>query len=482
MCRTRSAGAGFLFVTIKFTFHGAAGEVTGSCCHVACPDTEFLVDCGMFQGGHEAATRNAHSPPVDPVAQRFVVLTHAHLDHSGLLPAFAACGFGGPIYATPATCDLVAVLWRDSANIQEREAAWAEERGAAGHAGGHGDDAPLYNMADVECCLAQLHLVDYDSEVVPAPGLRLRLRDAGHILGSAIAEIWHGTRERATKFVFSGDLGQPGSPLHPAPAQIAEGDIIVVESTYGNRLHKSFVATLNETAQVLCNTLPRGNVVIPAFAVGRTQEMLYVLADLARQGRVPRLNVFVDSPLATAATTIQTRHAYLLNAATHGLSEWLTSDQDRIRIKFTESPEESKTINTITRGAVIVSASGMCDAGRVKHHLKHNLPRCECAVVFVGFQAAGTLGRQLVDGGREVRIFRTPVPVRASVHTIGGLSAHADQAALLAWLGAFTAPPDRAFVVHGEFQTATEFAALAQSRLAWRDVRVPARGESFDVA
>jgi metallo-beta-lactamase family protein len=436
----------------------------------------------MFQGGHEAAAKNAHSPPVDPLAQRFVVLTHAHLDHSGLLPAFAARGFRGPIYATPATCDLVAVMWRDSANIQEKEAAWAAERRDAGHDRGHGVDAPLYTMADVESCMALLHPVDYDTEFVPAPGLRVRFRDAGHILGSAIAEVWHSDQQRSTKFVFSGDLGQPGSPLLPPPACIADADVVVVESTYGNRLHKSLAATLDELAQVLSSTLARGNVVIPAFAVGRTQQVLYVLADLARAGRVPQLNVFVDSPLATAATTIQTRHANLLNAATLELFEWLTSRQDSIRIKFTESPEESMAINAVTRGAVIVSASGMCDAGRVKHHLKHNLPRDGCAVVIVGFQAGGTLGRQLVDGAREVRIFRTPVPVRASVHTIGGLSAHADQAALLAWLGAFSAAPAQAFVVHGELQTATEFAALVKDHLAWRNVHVPTRGEGFDVA
>jgi metallo-beta-lactamase family protein len=469
-------------VNINLAFLGAAGEVTGSCYHVTCPGVQFLVDCGMFQGGREAAAKNQDAPAVDPKGQRFVVLTHAHLDHSGLLPAFAARGFRGPIHATPATCDLLAVLWRDSANIQEKEAAWASERRAAGGGGGQRDDAPLYTMADVEHCLSLLCPTGYDTDVNPAPGLRFRFRDAGHILGSAIVELWCGEGNGASKLVFSGDLGQPGSPLLPDPTRIANADTLLVESTYGNRLHKTLAATLEELAQVLRATLPHGNVVIPAFAVGRTQEVLYVLADLARQGRVPLLNVFVDSPLATAATTIQARHADLLNAATHGLSEWLAGGQDRIRVRFTESPEDSMAINAVTSGAVIISASGMCDAGRIKHHLKHNLPRGECAVVFVGFQAGGTLGRQLVDGAREVRIFRAPVAVRASVHTIGGLSAHADQAALLGWLGAFAAPPARVFVVHGEHETATEFAELVRTRLAWPSVEVPSRGDTFDVA
>jgi metallo-beta-lactamase family protein len=434
----------------------------------------------MFQGGREAAAKNADSPAVDPKAQRFVVLTHAHLDHSGLLPAFAARGFRGPIHATPATCDLLAVLWRDSANIQEKEAAWASERHAT--VGGHRDAAPLYTMADVERCLSLLRPADYDADVNPIPGVRFRFRDAGHILGSAIVELWHGEGARAAKFVFSGDLGQPGSPLLHDPTRIATADVLVVESTYGNRLHKTLAATLDELAQVLCATLSRGNVVIPAFAVGRTQQVLFVLADLARQGRVPMLNVFVDSPLATAATAIQAQHAALLDAATLDLSDWMEGGQDRIRVRFTESPEESMAINAVTRGAVIISASGMCDAGRVKHHLKHNLPRSECAVVFVGFQAGGTLGRQLVDGAREVRIFRAPVPVRAGVHTIGGLSAHADQAALLGWLGAFAAPPARVFVVHGERETATGFAERVRATLAWPSVEVPLRGNAFDVA
>jgi metallo-beta-lactamase family protein len=465
-------------MTIDLTFLGAAGEVTGSCFHVVTATADFLVDCGMFQGGREAAAKNADAPPVAANDRQFVVLTHAHLDHSGMLPRFAAMGFRGPIYATPATCDLVGVMWRDSANIQEKEAAWASERRAHGGSG-QGAEVPLYTLADVEHCLTLLRPVRYDKEVAPAPGVRFRLRDAGHILGSSIAEVWCGEGKAATKLVFSGDLGQPGSPLLPDPTRIADADVLVVESTYGDRLHKTLGATLDEFAQVLRTTLPRGNVVIPSFAVGRTQEVLFVLADLARQGHVPPLDVFVDSPLATAATAIQARHAGLLNAATRELSAWQTGMQDRIRVRFTESAEDSMAINVVTSGAVIISASGMCDAGRVKHHLKHNLPRSECAVVFVGFQASGTLGRQLVDGAREVRIFREPVPVRASVHTIGGLSAHGDQAALMGWLGAFEAPPARVFVVHGERATSIGFADLVRARLEWPSVEVPARGDTF---
>jgi metallo-beta-lactamase family protein len=484
---------------VAITFLGAAGEVTGSCYRVDCREGRFLVDCGMFQGGRDADERNAGALDFDVAALDFVVLTHAHIDHSGLLPKLTARGFRGPIIATPATTDLARVMLPDSAHIQEKETEWARERDRqrpprnAGrrHADRarpgvdpRGDDGtePLYTLADAEHCLRQFRPQAYDVETAPKPGLALRFRDAGHILGSAIAEIWIGTGTARRKLVFSGDIGQPGRPVLADPTPVPDADMLVVESTYGDRLHKDLATTYDEFAGVLARTLPRGNVVIPAFAVGRTQEVLYVLADLVRLGRAPALTIFVDSPLATRATEITARYAATLDRESRDLAAWQAQHRDRVRVVFTESPQDSMAINEIRAGAVIVAASGMCDAGRIKHHLRLNLPRPECAIVFTGFQARGTLGRQIVDGATQVRLFRQDVPVRAGVHTIGGLSAHGDQAALLGWLGGFRQPPARAFVVHGERETSVGFAALIRERLHWPSVEIPARGDRMCIA
>ena len=457
-------------------FLGAAGEVTGSCFRVAVAGTEFLVDCGMFQGGREADAKNADAFDFDVRALAFVLLTHAHIDHSGLLPRLCARGFRGPVYTTSATIDLLGVMLPDSAHIQEMEARWAAEHPLPRRRGGV-DALPLYTVADAEACLRQLVAVPYGKSITPAAGITATFRDAGHILGSAIIELTLGERIASRRLVFSGDLGQPGRPMMNDPTPVRHADALVVESTYGDRLHKPLATTYDEFVQVLGTTLPRGNVIIPAFAVGRTQEVLHVLADLVRQARVPALTIFVDSPLATKASEITARYAATLDRESRDVTSWLAKHPDRVRIMFTETVEDSMAINRISRGAVVLSASGMCDAGRIKHHLRHNLPRAECAVVITGFQAAGTLGRQLVDGAARVRLFREDVPVRASIHTIGGLSAHADQAALIGWLRNFEAPPARTFVVHGERTTSAGFAARMRDTLHWPAVESPMRGE-----
>jgi metallo-beta-lactamase family protein len=469
----------------RLTFLGAAGEVTGSCFRVDAPGVHFLVDCGLFQGGRDADDKNRAALAFDVRALDFVILTHAHIDHSGLVPRLAALGYAGPVYATPATIDLLGVMLPDSAYLQQKEAEHEARNARAGggsgardaRAAGDGNEAPLYTVADAERSLRLLKPVAFDTLYEPAPGVRLRYREAGHILGSAIVELWLGTGASARKIVFSGDLGQPGRPVMVDPTPVGEADVLVVESTYGNRRHKSLATTYDELAGVLAATLPRGNVLVPAFAVGRTQEVLHVLAELVRRGRAEALTIFVDSPLARRATQITAKYAETLDRESRDLTRWLTQHRDRVRVQFTETPQESMAINNITRGAVIVAASGMCEGGRIRHHLRHNLPREECAVVFTGFQAAGTLGRQIVDGASRVRLFRDEVPVRASVHTIGGLSAHADQEALLGWLRGFRAPPRQAFVVHGERETAAGFAALVREQLRWASVTMPQRGD-----
>ncbi len=432
---------------MKLRFHGAAGEVTGSCCEVEAGGARFLVDCGMVQGGRLADARNRRFE-FDPREIDFVLLTHAHIDHSGLIPRLVAQGFGGAVYATQATCELLGVMLPDAGHLQEREADW---EGAA----------PLYTQAEAQASLLRLVPVRYDADAAPHAAVRCRFRDAGHILGSAIIELWVDGR----KLVFSGDLGQPGHPVVDDPAPIVEADVLLVESTYGDRDHKSLVQTLDEFAYAVNDTLAsrRGNVLIPAFAVGRTQDILSFLGELQRERRLPaRMRVYVDSPMALAATRITLRHAALPPVQ---------------QVHFVESLEESLAIDGVRSGAVILSASGMCEGGRIRRHLRQNLPRPECAVVFAGFQAAGTLGRRIVDGAPAVRLYGEEVPVRAKLFTIGGLSAHADRSALLAWAGGFRRPPRQTWVVHGEPLAAFSLRDALRER-GWT-AEVPQRGATI---
>jgi len=473
---------------MKLTFLGAAREVTGSSYLLEADGVRFLVDCGMFQGGRETRAKNCRAFPFDPATLDFVILTHAHIDHSGLLPRLVALGFKGAIHTTRATCDLLAVMLPDSAHIQEKEAEYANlnrfRHGMAkrepGARSAQRDTAPLYTVAQAQASLKRLNPVDYDLEVAPHPRVRCIFRDAGHILGSAIVEVWVGEGSRRRKIVFSGDLGQPARPLLRDPTPILDADYLLVESTYGDRDHKSMEATQDELVGAINDTLERkgGNVIIPAFAVGRTQDMLYLLADLTRQARIPKLSVFVDSPMATAATEITFRHMELLDAETHALMGKHGGAAHFRKLDFVEDVEESKALDRITGGAVIISASGMCEAGRIKFHLRANLPRRESTVLITGFQAAGTFGRRLVDGAKRVRLLGEDIPVRADLYTLGGLSAHADRTALLNWLGHFRIKPRQVFVVHGEETVATGFAAELQTQLGW-DVMAPSPGHSI---
>jgi metallo-beta-lactamase family protein len=447
---------------MQLTFCGAAGEVTGSCYLVDTGTVRFLVDCGMFQGGHDADLKNQNFPSFDPGSLDFVLLTHAHIDHSGMLPRLARLGFKGDIYTTQATIELLGVMLRDSAHIQAKEAEWAEQNP---HRRGHALTQPLYQLADVDDVMQQVQAVTYNTDVHPHSEVRCRFVDAGHILGSAVIEVWAGGK----KIVFSGDLGQPKRLILRDPTPVDEADVVLVESTYGNRLHKNLDDTLDELVEAIQKTLHRkGNVIMPAFTVGRAQEILYMLVDLTRQRRLQNLRVFVDSPMALAATEITLRHIELFNKEARELLAWGQERRKELPdIRFVQDANESMALNDIHSGAIIISASGMCDAGRIKHHLRHNLSRSECSVIFTGFQAMGTLGRRLVDGATHATIFGREIPVRASIHTIGGLSAHADQAGLLHWLGQFRKPPQHTYIVHGESSTAQLFCELVQERLGW---------------
>lgn len=470
---------------MKIQFLGAAGEVTGSRHSVEVmlsgQTKHFMVDYGMFQGGREATNKNLEPLPFSPKALDFVVLTHAHIDHSGLLPRLCAQGFAGPIYCTKATFELLKILLLDSAHLQRADVERAERKQKAGK--WHGEmPVALYSREDVELTLSQFQTLDYGQVQELVPGISLEFRNAGHILGSAIAILditEDGTKKK--RCVFSGDIGMKGKVLMPDPDLIHEADIVVVESTYGDRLHRSLQDTEDELVEVISSTMTaRGNIVMPAFAVGRTQEILFILIDLVRRGRLPHLSIWVDSPMATAATHLTQHFFAQLDGASQASFAWYKNNPSAVDLRFIADVEESKALNKIKGGAIIISASGMCDAGRIVHHLANNLPRPQNAIVITGFQAYGSLGRRLVDKVKKVRLFGEEVPVKASIHTIGGLSAHADQAGLLDWLKGFKKPPGKVFVVHGEPESSSVLAECIREELDWKNVIIPERLHTYE--
>ncbi len=470
---------------MKIQFFGAAGEVTGSRHLVQASlgghSRRFMIDYGMFQGGHEASLKNLEALPFSPKEISFVVLTHAHIDHSGLLPRLCAQGFSGPIYCTTATFELLKILLPDSAHLQFADVERAERKRKAGK--WHGDmPVALYSREEVEMTLGQFEVIDYGQVVKPWDGVQLEFRNAGHILGSAIAILdIQETDSPVKRCVFSGDIGMKGRVLMPDPAMIDEADVLVIESTYGDRLHRSLQETEAELVEVISSTMRgHGNVVIPAFAVGRTQEVLFLLIDLVRKDLLPHLSIWVDSPMATAATHLTHHFFSQLDEQSQKTFEWFKNNPEAVSLRFIADVEESKSLNKMKGGAIIISASGMCDAGRIVHHLANNLPHSQNAIIITGFQAYGSLGRRLVDKVPKVRLFGEEVLVKASIHTIGGLSAHADKAGLLDWLRGFKKSPQTVFVVHGEPNAANAFAMSIQNELGWKHVEIPERLRTYD--
>ena len=470
---------------MKIQFLGAAGEVTGSKylleMDLAQRSRRVIVDYGMFQGGREALEKNQGSLPILASEVDCVILTHAHIDHSGLLPRLCASGFKGPIYCTGATFELLKIMLPDSAHLQLADSERAAKKIKQGKWRGTAPE-PLYSAKEVEIALSQIRVVEYHQTLELFSGLRLSFYNAGHILGSAIAVLdIQETGADSKRCVFSGDLGMQRRPLMPDPEVVESADIVVVESTYGDRLHRTMVDTEDELVGVICKVMAEhGNIVMPAFAVGRTQEVLFVLIDLVRRGRLPNLNVWVDSPMATAATHLTEHFFAQLDPESQSTFAWLKENPAALHLRFIADLEESKALNRVKGGAIIISASGMCDAGRVLHHLLWNLPRAQNAVVITGFQAQGSLGRRLVDGVDSIRVMHQEVPVKASIHTIGGLSAHADQSGLLKWLKGFKKAPQKVFVTHGEEKSSHALAAAIQRELHWTHVTVPARNQIED--
>jgi len=458
---------------MHITFCGAAQQVTGSCFLFETSQSRFLVDCGMFQGHAATRARNLEPFPFDPRGIDFVILTHAHLDHSGLLPRLGAQGFKGPIYTTPATRDLLSVLLLDSAHLQEMEAERASRM--------HKDPQVAYDIEDVDHVLKQVQVMPYDLPGTVGPGVEVILRDAGHILGSAIVQLTIMDNGQSRKIVVSGDLGQPGRPILRDPAVISQADVLLLESTYGDRDHRPLPSTIDELTAILNSALESGVVLVPAFAVGRAQELLYYLNQLTREHRVHGLTVFVDSPMAQQVTAITMRHMELFNEEARRMATSERANGDSmIHVRFTEHVQDSMALNRIESGAVIIAGSGMCDGGRIRHHLRQRLPNPHTTVLMVGFQAMGTLGRNLVEGARSVRLFGEDVPVRARIATLGGFSAHADQSALLGWLSHLSAAPRDLFLVHGEPRATGALAAAIKTRLGW-DAQIPADMQRVEI-
>ena len=432
---------------MRVRFFGAAGEVTGSCHLVESEGRKILLDCGMIQGGREEHERNAEPFGFDAGSLDAVVLSHAHIDHVGRMPLLARRGYDGPIYTQRATAALARIMLEDSARLAQADVAHVNRRRQRE---GRPLVKPLYEAADVEQVLSQLKVVEYDAWEEILPGLRLRLSDAGHILGAAIIELHADEAEGTRKLVFSGDIGPKGTPILRDPTAVREADLVLMESTYGDRLHRTRGDTLKELGEIFEQVhQSNGNLLIPAFAVGRTQELLYWFAQNFDAWGLARFKIVLDSPMASKVTQLYDRHHELFDEQAKAVWKGHYLPFRLPNLRMTDSIEESRAMNEVGGGLIIIAGSGMCNGGRIKHHLKHHLWRSNAHVMFPGYQANGTLGRLLVDGAERVRIFGDEVEVKAMRHTIGGLSAHADQAGLLEWYGHFQTQP-RVCLVHGE--------------------------------
>jgi metallo-beta-lactamase family protein len=427
---------------MRVRFHGAAGEVTGSMHEVEAAGRRLLLDCGLIQGRREDEARNADEFAFDAATLDALIVSHAHIDHIGRLPLLVKRGFRGPIFAHPATAELMPIMLLDSASLAEHDA----ERANRHRRDGEPEHQPLYTREDVAAAMRLLRPLPYDRREAIFPGIELAFRDAGHILGSCIVELWLEGR----KLVFSGDLGPHGTPILRDPTAIAEADLVLMESTYGDRNHRDRLDTVRELGEVFEQAWrDRGNVLIPAFAIGRTQELLYWFARHWDEWQLARWRIFLDSPMAGKVVRVYDHHHDLFDADARAVWRAHPSPFRLPNLHLTESTTESMAINRLDSGAIVIAGSGMANGGRILHHLRYNLERRSAHVVFVGYQAAGTLGRRLVDGAPWVRIHGRDYRVAAQRHTVGGLSAHTDQRGLMAWYGHFRERPPLV-LVHGE--------------------------------
>ena len=445
---------------MQLEFFGAAGEVTGSCHILRVGNHQVLFDCGLIQGSRKQEQRNYQAFPFDPKSIDAVVLSHAHIDHSGRLPLLVKRGYSGPIHAQNATTDLARILLQDSASLNQRDAEYENRRRARK---GLAAIDPLYTVDDANAALRLLKGYRYGEPIEIVSGVTVCFRDAGHIMGSAIVEIFLSDGSVQRKIVFSGDLGQYDAPILNDPTTINDADLVLMESTYGSRSHRDRALTEAEIGEVIADAAAHaGNILIPAFAVGRSQEVLYMLGKHFEEWDLARWRVFLDSPLAIEASKIYWDHPHLYDDEATKLRRRIDEMPKLENLHLTPSAAESQVINRVRNGALIIAGSGMRNGGRILHHLKHNAWRPECHVIIVGYQAKGSLGRRLVDGNRFVKIHGETIRIAATVHTVGGLSAHGDQGDLARWYGGIENKPP-VFLVHGEPSAADAFKEKLQS-------------------
>lgn len=464
---------------MKLTFIGADHEVTGSCHCLEAAGLKVLVDCGMEQGINLYENQEL---PMSYAELDYVLVTHSHIDHVGMLPFIYAKGFRGKILATRATCDLCNIMIKDCAHIQESEAEWRNRKAKRA---GRPEHPPLYTMEDAEGALELFIPCDYDETIRLKDGFELRFTDVGHLLGSASIEIWMTEDDCSKKIVFSGDIGNKNKPLIRNPQYIEQADYVVMESTYGDRLHEHHGDRIEEFARIIEETLSKGgNVVIPAFAVGRTQEVLYFIRRIKEAGLVKGFEnfpVYLDSPLAVEATEVFKENMMdCYNEETKAIIKKGINPISFPGLHLSVSSQDSIAINFDKQPKVIISAAGMCDAGRIRHHLKHNLWRPECTILFAGYQAVGTLGRSITEGKEVVKIFGEAIEVKARIAKIEGISGHADQSGLLEWIGSYMNHPQQVFVVHGDDKVCDSFAALVRERFGLK-VDAPFSGTVYDL-
>ena len=463
---------------MKITLYGAASGVTGSSYHVQTNEANILIDCGMFQGGKEADKLNLTAPPVDYRKLDSIILTHAHLDHCGRLPLAIRAGYSNAIYATPATIEVASLILRDSHKVYNSD---LEKLNRMLQRKGKKRVKPRYDKEDVEQAILQMESIPYRQLYMVAPGIRVIAQEAGHILGSVSLKVIATEDGRDRSVVFSGDLGAAGMPIVNDPEPFTDADMVFMESTYGNRYHKTLDATLDDARKIIHEAIEsQGKILVPSFAVGRTQDLLYYMDEAFHKENLPSFPIYLDSPMAIQATKIYLQHPELYDEETQVMNLRGQFRKDLARVHLTETPDQSKAINEVIGTCMIIAGSGMCTAGRIIHHLRHNLWRPETSVVIVGYQAHGTLGRQLVEGADYVNIFGETIAVKAKIYSLGGFSAHAGQSDLLKWFSAIAPSKPKVILIHGEDKARTALAEKLQQQFGVK-AEIPAYGETVQV-